>query len=391
MQPNTSTTPSLVPQQVLDRIAAIALRIRQSPDLFSILNTAVIEVRELLQTDRVLIYRFQADGSGVVVVESVGSEWTPILGKFIHDPCFNARSAESYRKGRVSAIVDIYATNINPCYLELLAQFQVRANLVVPILQGENLWGLLIAHHCSDSRQWQPPEIDLLSTLAVHMAIAIQQAELYHQAQTELAERRWAEAELSKLNQELEARVIERTAQLERVNEQLQAEIKERLQVQKALQESQLCLRLINTISTARTTGFSEEQIIERTLNQIHQFFSHLGVTYCTVDQQGQSTILHAIEAPGILLAEGSVTDLTVAPAYLNLLHQGEPAIAEDVAQEPMLTPLANWLKASKTQALLAVPLRHSGKLTGLLSLHAAAPQRWSEYQIGSLMEIAEH
>lgn len=391
MLSHNSLTPSLVPQQVLDRIAAIALRIRESLDLDSILNAASREVRQLLQTDRVLIYRFQPDGRGLVVVESVGSEWTPILGKFISDPCFNAKSAESYRQGRVGIIQDIYTSDVKPCYLELLAQFQVRANLVVPILQGEHLWGLLIAHHCSGPRQWQQLEIDLLSTLAVQIAIAIQQAELYEQAHIELGERRRAEAIIFKLNEELEARVNERTSELRRVNEQLQAEIAERLQVQRALQESQLCLRLINTISTARTTGLSEEQIVERTLCHIHQFFSNLGVAYYTINEQGQLKILQALETPEIALSKGLVVELTAAPVYLDLLRQGEPAIVQDVAQEPFLAPLAHWLEACKTQALLAVPLRHGQKLMGLLSLHAAAPQRWSEYQIGSLMEIADY
>lgn len=70
--------PSLVPEQILDCIGAIALGIAQSQSLNTILNTAVEEVRKILQTDQVLIYRFQPDGSGVVVVESVGSNWTSI-------------------------------------------------------------------------------------------------------------------------------------------------------------------------------------------------------------------------------------------------------------------------------------------------------------------------
>ncbi|MFB8787860.1 MAG: hypothetical protein U7123_03240 [Potamolinea sp.] len=47
-------------------------------------------MRELLKTDRVLIFRFQADGSGVVEVESVGAEFPAILNQNIHDPCFKA-------------------------------------------------------------------------------------------------------------------------------------------------------------------------------------------------------------------------------------------------------------------------------------------------------------
>ncbi len=60
---------------------------------------------------------------------------------------------------------------------------QVRAKLVVPILQGDRLLGLLVAHHCSAPRGWQPWENELLQQLATQLAIAIQQSELYQQLQ----------------------------------------------------------------------------------------------------------------------------------------------------------------------------------------------------------------
>ncbi|HEY9668435.1 MAG TPA: PAS domain-containing protein, partial [Coleofasciculaceae cyanobacterium] len=197
--------PTLTSEQVLDCLGAIALCIHQTQSLDCILNTAVREVHKLLHTDRVLIYRCQADGNGVVVAESVASTWTPILNQIIHDPCIETTWAEPDKQGRVNAIADIYSSDIQPCYLEFLAQFQVRANLVVPILLNRSeplpsiqnqLWGLLIAHHCSSPRQWQPLEVNLLQQLAVQIAITIQQAELYQQAQAELLQRQEAQEEL---------------------------------------------------------------------------------------------------------------------------------------------------------------------------------------------------
>lgn len=253
---------SLSPEQVLDGLGAIAISISQTQSLDYILNTAAQQVRELLKTDRVLIYRFQADGSGVVEVESVGAGFAPILNQNIHDPCFKSHSAEIYRLGGLSAIADIYTSKIQPCHLKLLAQFQVRANLVVPILQhspeseseiqhpicslpkretGENrsavkiknqLWGLLIAHQCSGARQWQKLEQKLLKQLAVLLGIAIQQAEAFEQFHGELALRQKAEASLKELLQELEMRVETRTKELSQVNFQLRQEIAQRQRVE---------------------------------------------------------------------------------------------------------------------------------------------------------------
>jgi PAS domain S-box-containing protein len=64
---------------------------------------------------------------------------------------------------------------------------------VVPIVQGEQLWGLLVANHCSQPRQWQALELNLLQHLATQLAIAIQQSTLFEQVQTELSERKRSE------------------------------------------------------------------------------------------------------------------------------------------------------------------------------------------------------
>lgn len=160
-----------------------AQRIRQSLNLEEILNTTVEEVRQFLQTDRVIVYRFNPDWSGVVAVESVADGCVPILKMTVDEPCFRNLYVPQYRQGRVRAIDDVYTEGLSQCHINLLAQLQVRANLVVPIVQSEELWGLLIAHQCSEPRQWKPLEISLLTQLATQAAIAIQQSELYQQLQ----------------------------------------------------------------------------------------------------------------------------------------------------------------------------------------------------------------
>ena len=198
-----------------DVVAQITRQMHQSMHLEAILQTAVTEVRQFLHTDRVLVFQLHSDGNGTVVAESVGSEWRSLRSCMTYDLCLvpndiSLSQPESapddralaeddvsrYRQGQVTAIADIHGSGIDPCDVELLASFQVRANLVVPILHADQFWGLLIAHHCSAPRSWQPLEIDLLKELTTQMSIALRQAELYQQAQDELAERRQAEAAL---------------------------------------------------------------------------------------------------------------------------------------------------------------------------------------------------
>ncbi|NET27580.1 response regulator, partial [Okeania sp. SIO1I7] len=144
-------------------------RIHQSLNLEEILETTVESVREFLQCDRVLIYRFLPNGHGLVEKESLAPNCLSLLGMIIVDPCFpNSDILERYKQGYFSIISNINKSKIKSCYAELLTQFQVKANIVLPILitnetenknhteKSEiNVWGLLIAHHCRENREWE--------------------------------------------------------------------------------------------------------------------------------------------------------------------------------------------------------------------------------------------
>ncbi|MHC5733713.1 GAF domain-containing protein [Nostoc sp.] len=177
--------------------AEITLKIRESLQIDEILQTTVTEVQKLLQADRVLIFQLWPDGSGTVVQEAVLPGWPVILGENIFDPCFKAEYLERYRQGRVSAIEDIEAAHIQPCHREFLQQFAVRANLVVPILVRDGIWGLLLAHQCAAPRQWNNFETELLQQLANQIGIALSQAQLLEK-QTQQSQ------ELARSNAELE-------------------------------------------------------------------------------------------------------------------------------------------------------------------------------------------
>ncbi|MBE9127214.1 MULTISPECIES: PAS domain S-box protein [unclassified Coleofasciculus] len=161
--------------------AEITLKIRQSLELDAILQTTVTEVRRILQVDRVIVYQLRPDGSGTVVTEAVIAEWPAILGLDITDPCFAESYLKQYSQGRIRGVNDLLQANVKPCHVELLKSFGVRANLVVPILQREALWGLLIAHQCNGSRQWQDFEIELLRQLADQVGIALAQSQMLEQ------------------------------------------------------------------------------------------------------------------------------------------------------------------------------------------------------------------
>ncbi|MBD2498075.1 two-component system response regulator [Nostoc sp. FACHB-280] len=70
-------------------ISQITQKIHQSLDIDEILQTTVSEVRQFLKSDRVLIFRLQSDGSGIVSTESVAPGWTSLLSTSYYDPCLS--------------------------------------------------------------------------------------------------------------------------------------------------------------------------------------------------------------------------------------------------------------------------------------------------------------
>ncbi|HEY9666130.1 MAG TPA: GAF domain-containing protein [Coleofasciculaceae cyanobacterium] len=332
--------------------AMIAQRIHQSLNLQEILNTTVVEAQKFLTCDRVLIYRLQPDGSGIVVVESVGDDWRPIAGTIIHDCCFTQTYSSLYRQGRVQAVENIYTAGLTPCHVDLLAQFQVKANLVVPIVQEEELWGLLVAQQCSQTRQWQPLEIDLLKSLATQAAIAIQKSELYEQAQAELAQRQQAEAVLR------------------------QQFLKERLM-------AQIAQRIRQSLNL--------EEILNTTVAEVRQFLACDRVLIYRVWPNGTGSAVTEAVVPGWPAVLGRTFPEEVFPQeFHELYRQGRILAITDIEKAQVSPCLAEFVQQFGVKAKLVVPILQEEALWGLLIAHQCRePRQWQPLEIDLLKNLA--
>ena len=221
--------------QGVELFSEVTLKIRQSLQLKEILQTAVSEVQRILQADRVLIYQVFENGTGMAIREAVLPEFKPILGVEFPEEVFPEDYRQLYSQGRVRAITNVHAADaqVAECLIEFMEEWQITAKLVVPILQnsqvqtkvqGDYLWGLLIAHQCQKTRQWTDFELELMQQLANQIGIALSQAELL---------------------ENLEELVAERTAKLSQANLNLQQEIRDRLEAEAALRHREEQLRLI--------------------------------------------------------------------------------------------------------------------------------------------------
>ncbi|MCC5633118.1 response regulator [Nostoc sphaeroides CHAB 2801] len=161
----------------------ITLKIRQSLQIKEILQITVTEVQKILHSDRVLIYQPLADASGATIVEAVVSGWLAIKDKELVDAYFQAEYTQQYylqqyRQKRNVELADLELAEVQKSHIELLQQFGVKSNLVIPILVKEELCGLLIVHQCGSSGQWSSFETHILRQIADQVGIALAQAQM---------------------------------------------------------------------------------------------------------------------------------------------------------------------------------------------------------------------
>jgi GAF domain-containing protein len=152
-------------QRVLERLVRNVQR-------DNLVRETIIQLRESLQVDRVVLYYFYGEWQGQVTCESLSSDQYSIFGSTGPDDCFNQEYANLYLAGRVRAIADINLEPIQDCHRDFLHSLQVRANLVVPVLIPRGLWGLLAAHHCQSPYPWSPSNIEQMTKGAQTLAKA---------------------------------------------------------------------------------------------------------------------------------------------------------------------------------------------------------------------------
>ena len=188
-------------------IAQVIQRMRQTLDLETIFAATTQELRQVLNCDRVVVYRFNPHWNGEFVSESVGNGWISLIEEHNNDPSLTEGILQDGRclakildtednypedpylqvtqGANFLCVPDIYNAEFHPCYINLLERFQAKAYIIVPILYGSQLWGLLASYQNSDIRQWKPGEINIAVQIGNQLGVALQQAQLLAQTQTQ--------------------------------------------------------------------------------------------------------------------------------------------------------------------------------------------------------------
>ena len=146
-------------------------RLQTARTLQEFCDLTAADFRTLTGLDRVMIYKFHADGHGEVVAESKRDDLDPWLG--LHYPAEDIPqpAREVFKKvwirptpdvagalaemvpltnpqsGRPLTMTFCALRGVSVMYTEYLKNMKVTAGLTLPIRQGNDLWGLIAGHH----------------------------------------------------------------------------------------------------------------------------------------------------------------------------------------------------------------------------------------------------
>ncbi|HEY9605007.1 MAG TPA: methyl-accepting chemotaxis protein [Allocoleopsis sp.] len=184
-------------------------RAENSQALEQLFEDVIEEARNILNVDRVVIYRFNSDGGGYITAESVASGFPRAFNnkaeEFFVSDVQDVTNPEDF----IVAIHNIYESGIYGDHLRLLERWQVKSKLAVPIFHEGMPMGMLIAHHCAEPHEWQDSEANFLKQLAAQMGLALDRVILLEETEKLAQEQEQLALEQQQLKESLQKRALE--------------------------------------------------------------------------------------------------------------------------------------------------------------------------------------
>ncbi|MBE9179144.1 GAF domain-containing protein [Oculatella sp. LEGE 06141] len=308
-------------------------------DVEAVFNEVLAESCQLLQLDRMVIYRLTADRGGYVSNEAVVGNWPKALNSNIEDPCIPSDILAAYKEGRVMPTRDIATAGFHPAHLNRLQQLQVKANLVVPILHDENLFGLLVAHHCAKTHMWRETEISFVRQLANQLGV-----------------------------------LLDRTAYL---------------QAQKAQTDRSQILRDI-TLQVVQSNT-SSAVLTQLPLEQVRRVLYADRVLVFAFDPQWQGTVVaESVDRRFSKTLGTELSDACFAKGYAERYKQGRIRAIGNIEQSGLPGCYIKQLQPFSVKAILVTPIIQHEQLCGLLIAHQCSqPRQWEQSDIDLMMQVA--
>ncbi|MBE9049001.1 GAF domain-containing sensor histidine kinase [Nostocales cyanobacterium LEGE 11386] len=356
-------------------LSGVIARIRESLDIDVIFKITVTEVRQLLNTDRVGVFRFYPElgWEGEFIYEDVAAQWSSALTAKLRDHCFAAEFAGLYQQGRIKVMADIYQASVSDCHIQMLEKFQVRANIASPLMKGKSLWGLLCIHQCSGPRQWDTSEIEFVQLIAEHLGVALQQADYLEQVKVKSA-------------QLAEAKAREKAAEWQKTIAITIEKIRQTLDLESIFRTSTVELRQLLNADRVAIYRFNSDWSGEFVFESVAAGWTSL------MDEQLQRPELreNISECSAKDLARIPVVDTYLQDSEGSLFSRGEVyRICNDIYNAGFSDCYIRVLESYQAKAYVIIAIYHGQKLWGLLAVYQnTAPRNWQEDEVYLLTQV---
>ncbi|KJH69953.1 methyl-accepting chemotaxis protein [Aliterella atlantica] len=303
-----------------------------------VFNQALAGAKDILKADRVVIYRFKPDWSGYIANESVSPGFPVALNDKIEDPCIGDKLIEAYKNGRVVATGNVFEAGFHPQHINLMERLQVMANLVTPIINNNELYGLLIAHHCIAPHAWQESEIKFLQQMSEKLGAVLSRVSFLEQKE--------AEAKRS---------------------------------------------QLLKDITVSIGQSFDPREIFNQAVQEARRAIASDRVVIYSFNDQWQGTVTAESVGEGWPKAIGArIDDPCFADRYVERYRAGRVQATNNIYKAGLTECHIKQLSTFAVQANLVAPILQGGKLLGLLIAHqCSAPRNWQQVDIDLFSQLA--
>lgn len=178
-EPASAGQPLQLARGLIGRISDIA-------DIDTLVRQSARLIRGMLEYDRVMIYRFEQDGSGKVMAEAKRGDLESFLGQYFPASDIPQQARTLYLKNTIRIIGDAsgervgivpvfdasgealdlslaHLRSVSPIHCEYLRNMGVAASMSISIIVDGALWGLIACHH------YQPRILSMAERVAAEM------------------------------------------------------------------------------------------------------------------------------------------------------------------------------------------------------------------------------
>ncbi|RCJ38744.1 hypothetical protein A6770_12620 [Nostoc minutum NIES-26] len=159
-----------------EQLAAIDRQMQQAKGQTALLQVTVTALRDVLNADRVLIYRFEEDNRTRAIAEAIEAGWTSLLNQSLPINVFVTKPDVGDGQHLLNNLTEVL--EVTGRQQQFWQRFQVQASLCLPLIVKQQPWGFLVIHHCLQPRQWQEAERSLLQQVGMMLTINLHSAEI---------------------------------------------------------------------------------------------------------------------------------------------------------------------------------------------------------------------